>query len=134
MTLMTKAPTATYPVYPVVAASDISRAERFYHDTLGMEVEWMEGIPGQFMAHAGGDTWLAVYETSAPHGQNTAAIFAVDDLDAVMSDLRDRGIQFAEYDMPGLKTVNGVVSMGPTRAAWFMDSEGNTLNVTEMKK
>jgi len=59
--------------------------------------------------------------------------FVVDDLFAEMADLRKRGVVFEEYDVPGLKTVNGVVEMGKMgKGAWFKDSEGNILSISQM--
>jgi hypothetical protein len=49
----------------------------------------------------------------------------------VMADLRDKGVVFEEYDFPGLKTENGVMTAPNGRAAWFKDSEGNILAVEE---
>ena len=41
---------------------------------------------------------------------------------------------FEEYDIPsmGLKTVNGIAEMGEMKGAWFKDSEGNILAVSNM--
>ena len=54
----------------------------------------------------------------------------VDDLDATMKDLESRGVTFEEYDLPGIKTVKGVVTMPDgSRGAWFKDTEGNILSL-----
>lgn len=132
MTATTRPATATAPIYPVLPASNLSRAEQFYRETLGMEIEKPSGAAGQFMAHAGGDSWVLVYETGSPAGSATAATFMVEDLPHVVSDLRDRGVTFEEYDMPGLKTVDGIAEMSGERSAWFKDTEGNTLAIGEM--
>jgi hypothetical protein len=50
-------------------------------------------------------------------------------VEAEVQDLRRHGVKFEEYDMPGLKTVNGIATMGKLHAAWFKDSEGNILAV-----
>jgi hypothetical protein len=64
--------------------------------------------------------------------------FEVTDLRAAVEVLRARGLVFEEYDVPGLKTVNGVaevVGNYPSKggkgelAAWFRDSEGNLLGL-----
>ena len=39
--------------------------------------------------------------------------------------------KFEEYDVPGMKTVNGIATGGDARAAWFKDSEGNILAVIQ---
>jgi hypothetical protein len=51
--------------------------------------------------------------------------FVTDDLDGEMATLRERGVVFEDYDVPGLKTTNGVAEMDGERTAWFRDSEGN---------
>ena len=54
-----------------------------------------------------------VYPTQyAGTAKNTALGFQTDNIDHEMKELRSRGVVFEEYDMPGLKTVNGVASLG----------------------
>jgi hypothetical protein len=61
----------------------------------------------------------------------------VDDLDATVADLRARGLEFDQFDLPGLKTVDGIVEIPGNypskgtgeRAIWFHDSEGNLLGI-----
>jgi hypothetical protein len=48
-----------------------------------------------------------------------------------MEELRGRGVVFEEYDQPGLKTENGVFTDDWGKSAWFLDSEGNILNITQ---
>jgi len=55
----------------------------------------------------------------------------VRDVEAAMAALRAEGVTFEEYDMPGLKTVNGIAELGGERGAWFKDPEGNILSVVE---
>ena len=74
-----------------------------------------------------------LYETSfAGTAQNTAASWSTNDLDAEMAELRSNGVVFEEYDFPGLKTENGVAANEDGRAAWFKDSEGNILALSEV--
>jgi len=42
-------------------------------------------------------------------------------------------VVFEEYDLPGLKTVNGFIEMDGERAAWFKDSEGNILSISQVE-
>jgi hypothetical protein len=64
--------------------------------------------------------------------------FEVTDLQATVQALRERGVIFEEYDLPGLKTVDGIAKVPgnyPSKggvgelAAWFKDSEGNLLGI-----
>ena len=56
----------------------------------------------------------------------------------IVAELRKRGVMFEEYDLPGLKTINGITEVLDNypssggigeRGAWFRDSEGNLLAV-----
>jgi hypothetical protein len=40
-------------------------------------------------------------------------------------------VVFEEYDMPGIKTVNSIATADSAKAAWFKDSEGNILAVSQ---
>ncbi|TSC71764.1 MAG: glyoxalase/Bleomycin resistance protein/Dioxygenase superfamily [Parcubacteria group bacterium Gr01-1014_38] len=50
-----------------------------------------------------------------------------------VADLRSRGVQFEEYDFPGLKTVNGIATRGREKSAWFKDTEGNILGLSQQE-
>ncbi len=56
----------------------------------------------------------------------------VEDIEATVTELRSRGVTLEEYDMPGLKTENGIAQVGPEKAAFFKDPDGNILSVVEM--
>ncbi|KJK57521.1 VOC family protein [Saccharothrix sp. ST-888] len=117
------------PVYAVIPAVDLARATAFYRDALGLKpaVESAEEVRFE-----SGGTRFSVYRT--PNGgkaAHTLASWKVTGLDAEMADLRSRGVVFEEYDMPGLKTVDGVAEAEGMRCAWFKDSEGNILCLAE---
>jgi hypothetical protein len=39
---------------------------------------------------------------------------------------------FEEYDLPGLRTENGVAQIGAGRAAWFFDPDRNLLGIVQL--
>ena len=53
------------------------------------------------------------------------------DIAAAILTLQSRGVTFADYDLPGLKTVEHVCVLGAEKAAWFNDPEGNILCLHE---
>ncbi len=66
--------------------------------------------------------------------------FTVEDLRATVAELRERGVTFEEYDIPGVETVDGIAQIPGNypsrggkgeRAVWFHDSEGNLLGIGE---
>jgi catechol 2,3-dioxygenase-like lactoylglutathione lyase family enzyme len=117
-------------IYTVLPVSDLERARRFYSEKLGLEPT--EQKPGM-LAYSGPPGFIfQLYETAeACTAEHTQMGFNTWDLDTDMADLRARGVVFEEYDLPGLKTENGVGFVGTERSAWFKDSEGNIICVSE---
>jgi predicted enzyme related to lactoylglutathione lyase len=120
-------------VAATLPAVDLKRARRFYEGILGLKIVMEDPSPG-IMVQCGKGTVLYVYERAATKADHTVASFAVDDVDAEMKELQKKGIKFEEYNMPGLKTVHGVATVGGMKAAWFKDTEGNILSITQMPK
>jgi predicted enzyme related to lactoylglutathione lyase len=118
------------PIAPALPASDFDRAKAFYEQTLELSV--VEETPGGVTFACGDGTVLFVYPSDfAGTNKATAAAFQVADLDAVMARLRDRGVVFENYDLPGLKTVDGVATFDDGRGCFFTDTEGNILALTQ---
>ncbi|MCA4132726.1 VOC family protein [Arthrobacter sp. M4] len=118
------------PVAAVLPASDIKRAREFYRDKLGLEPDNPDA-EDNFQYRCGSGTGFMLYQTdNAGTAKNTQIGWMVPDLSAEVAELRSRGVQFEEYDFPGLKTENGIASFPDgSSAAWFLDTEGNILSV-----
>ena len=123
---------SNYPLTPRLPAVDIDRAREWYEAKLGLTPDHSEEI-GQGLWYQTGGGWFYLYPTpTAGTAQNTAAGWTVKDLDAVVDELRSRGVTFEDYDFGEMKTENGVMHIpGGYKAAWFKDSEGNTLELSE---
>jgi catechol 2,3-dioxygenase-like lactoylglutathione lyase family enzyme len=110
-----------------IPAKDLPGTRKFYEDVLGLEVV-MDDPAGIF--YRSGDTVLSLYPTEfAGTAQHTLGGFVVEDVEKAVADLRNKGVTFEEYDMPGLKTVNGIAEIGDYKGAWFKDPEGNILTI-----
>lgn len=117
-------------VVAVLPVADMARARAFYKDAFGFEPT-EENETGVMFRMKGGTSFM-LYETpNAGTAKNTQLCWMTDDLDRDMAELRSKGVTFADLDMPGLKTENGVATLGPSRSAWFSDSEGNVLCIGE---
>ena len=118
-------------IMAVLPAKDINRAKEFYRDKLGIEPsEILE--EGGAMYSCGQGTRFLVYQTeNAGTAKNTQMGWETDDLEREMEELRGRGVVFEDYDFPGLKTENGIATTNWGKAAWFLDSEGNIINVAQ---
>jgi len=113
---------ATIPV------RDRARAQAFYVEVLGLSLEATSAAGVLLRVD---DGRILLYESAAPAPQHTLAGFEVPELEPIMDQLRGRGVSFEDYDFPGLRTVDQVAWIGPERAAWFRDSEGNVLSISE---
>lgn len=113
--------------HAVISVSDLDRAREFYGGTLGLKL--VDEVGGLRFATDDG-SWFVVYSSqfSAPSG-TTVMSFMVDDLELAVKEMREAGITFEEYDLPGLKTVDGIGEVDGERGAWFMDPDGNILAV-----
>ncbi len=75
---------------------------------------------------------MFLYESQfAGTAGHTLLSFDTKDLAADMKELRGKGVKFEDYDLPDLKTVDGVAEFGPVKNAWFKDSEGNILGLVQ---
>ncbi|MEW2132545.1 VOC family protein [Streptomyces sp. NPDC005435] len=120
-------------------AQDLSRARRFYAEKLGLEP--VDERPGGLLYRCGDTDFVVFQSTGTSPGTFTQMAFQVDDLDAVVSELRAKGITFEDVDSPGFHTRDGIAEIEGNypskgargeRGAWFRDSEGNLLGVGEL--
>jgi catechol 2,3-dioxygenase-like lactoylglutathione lyase family enzyme len=115
---------ATLPV------QDLDAARAFYEGVLGFTPS--EVNPMATLYDAGEGTKFAVTRSSGKaSGSHTQIGFTVTGIEAEVADLKRRGVTFEEYDVPGLKTVDGIAVTGAGKAAWFLDPEGNMIGLIE---
>ena len=117
-------------------AQDLARARSFYAEKLGLQP--IEERPGGLRYGCGGGYFSLFESFGSASGSHTQMAWEVDDIEATVKELRRRGVVFEEYDLPDLKTVNGIAEItgnypsnggAGERAAWFRDSEGNVLGI-----
>jgi catechol 2,3-dioxygenase-like lactoylglutathione lyase family enzyme len=114
----------------MLPVKDLARARGFYEQSLGLAP--LGAKPdGKFVYRCGG-TELALFpKPEGTKAEHTALSFRVADIGRAVADLERRGVRFADYDLPGLKTVGHVCVLGAEKAAWFEDTEGNILCLHE---
>lgn len=114
----------------MLPVKDLGRARDFYERALGLPPLGLKP-DGKFVYRCGG-TELALFpKPEGTKAEHTALSFRVPDIAAAIQALKARGVRFADYDLPGLKTVEHVCVLGAERAAWFEDTEGNILCLHE---
>ena len=118
---------ANKEVIATVAVKDLPVARKFYEETLGLKVASTEGA--EAITFASGRSSLLVYRSQYA-GTNQATAFNVnvgDEIVKTIAGLKERGVKFEHYDFPGLTREGDVHLMGPTKAAWFKDPDGNII-------
>jgi len=120
-----------HPMFPTLPASDLDRARAFYDEKLGLTPSRV--LPGGDLEYeCNGTRFYVTMSVGESPGEFTQASWAVEDVDAEAAELRARGVTFEEYDLPQLKTVDGIgVVPELGRAGYFKDSEGNLLGMIQ---
>jgi len=117
-------------VHATLPVSDLAAARDFWEGQLGfvpLEV-WPTAV---LYAGAGGSVFAISRASARATGGNTQMAFTVPDIEAEVAELTGLGIAFEAYDLPGLRTVDGIAEMGGNRVAWFRDPDGNVIGVIE---
>ncbi|MDH3500004.1 MAG: VOC family protein [Acidimicrobiia bacterium] len=114
--------------HATLPAADLARAKQWYAEKLGLTP--VEDNEGASWFETGGVRFLLYESSFAGSNQATAASLAAADFDAAIAELREAGVEFEEYDLGEIKTVDGVMTTPDgVRVAWFKDSEGNILSI-----
>ena len=116
-------------------AQDLDRARAWYSEKLGLEPA--DERPGGLLYRMGGCDFALFASSGKPSGEHTQMAFEVEDIEAVVAELRSRGVVFEEYDFTdgGIAEIEGNYPSKQARGergAWFRDCEGNMLGVGEL--
>jgi catechol 2,3-dioxygenase-like lactoylglutathione lyase family enzyme len=116
----------------VLLAPDLGASREFWVDRVGLRV--VSEDERTIVVGCGGDSRIILSASSTGTAdEQTQASWRVDDLAAELAELRSRGVEAMEYDMPGLKTVNGIFDSGDALHAWIVDPGKNTVGIDQRK-
>jgi extradiol dioxygenase family protein len=118
------------PMYAYIPVKDVARARKFYEEKVGLKPG--REVAGGVVYDSADHTACFLYPTpNAGTSKASQAYWQVADVEREVSELRSRGVTFEEYDLPDMKTVNGIVNAGGSKAAWFKDTEGNIMAIIQ---
>jgi len=124
--MLTNAPATT-----ILPVRDVDRAREFYERRLGLKPLGLQQ-DGKFLFALGdGGTLALIPKADGTKAEHTAVSFKVDDVVNEIGVLKERGVVFEDYDLPGFRTEGHVCVLGSEKAAWFKDTEGNILCLHE---
>lgn len=116
------------PFHPSLAVADLPKAKSWYAEKLGWEPVFE---PPRTAMYRVGQSEFSLYESDfAGTAKNTVMNWAVADVRTEVARLRERGVQFEDYDLGEIRTEDGIMadpSGGMT--AWFKDPDGNVVGV-----
>ena len=124
---------ARFPLTTMLRCQDLTAQKRFYAEVLGLKI--VQTYPsGEVFLEAGNGTRLGLYPGERSKADHTIACFTVDDIEAVVKQLAAKGQKLMDYDAPGFKTVNHILTMEGHKAAWLQDPEGNFIGLGQDTK
>ncbi len=117
------------PIRAYIPVSAVARARKFYEETIGLRPK-QEYAGGVIYECGGAEVFL--YPTSnAGTSKASQAYWQVADVEAEVAELKARGVKFDEYNIPGVTMKNSIATAGGAKTAWFKDTEGNILAVSQ---
>src|SRR6476469_833016 len=112
-----------------IAVKDMVAARKFYEGTLRFKRSGGDG--GGVSTYQSGKSTVLVYQSpNAGTNKATSATWSVGgELETIVRSLKDAGVQFEHYDLPGARREGDLHIFGDFRAAWFKDPDGNILHL-----
>jgi predicted enzyme related to lactoylglutathione lyase len=117
------------PIRAYIPASNITRARKFYEEIVGLQPK--EEYAGGVVYECGGAGVFMYATLNAGTSKASQAFWQVNDVEAEVAELKARGVKFEEYDMPGMTMKDSIVTGGGAKTAWFKDTEGNILAISQ---
>jgi catechol 2,3-dioxygenase-like lactoylglutathione lyase family enzyme len=119
-----------YDALATVAVKDLAAARKFYGQTLGLEEAPGTENP-EVVTYLSGRSKILVYRSPfAGSNKATSATWIVaDDLETIVHALREKGVTFEHYDLPGLARSGDIHSAPGLSVVWLKDPDGNILSV-----
>lgn len=122
---------ASFHIAPIIAVTDLDRARAFYEGLLGLEGSAAPG--GGWVLAGDHGTWLNLLSGVEDAGSASwpVATIRVDDVRAVVRELRDRGVPFlCSDDLPFELDTDGVsVGQDGLAVARMRDPDGSVVTV-----
>ena len=119
-----------HPMYAYIPVRDLPRARAFYEQKVGLKPK-QETAGGVIYESAGGTACFLYATPNAGTSKASQAFWQVADVEKEVLELKARGVTFEEYDMPGINMKNSIATGGGAKTAWFKDTEGNILAVSQ---
>lgn len=116
----------------MVAVSNLEKAKEFYGGTLGLTQSEENPAGVGYTSGSTGNLFVYMSDT-AGSSKSTSVSWHVDDLEAVVQELKANGVnKFEHYEIPNATWQGDIATMGTMKAAWFRDPDGNILALSQL--
>ena len=112
-----------------VSTTDLDRAREFYADILGLTL--VEQSPFACVFSVSGTTLRVTRADAVDPAPYTVLGWVVADIEREIAALADRDVGFHRYDGMGQSDTGVWTTPGGDRVAWFSDTDGNVLSLTQ---
>ena len=114
----------SFGVMPTLGVRDLALAREFYEGKLGLSAD--DGQEGAVSYKVGGTTLFIYVSEFAGTNRATAVNWPVGpEIEAVVAGLKERGVTFEHYELPGLRLEGDIHVGDEMKLAWFKDPDGN---------
>ena len=113
-----------------LAVENLNRTKEFYTSKLGLKI-LMEDVDQHMMLGTEKGSKILIYQREKSKAEHTVLGFMVDDVKSTVEKLKSKGVTMETYK--GLTDEDGIADVGGT-TAWFKDTEGNILNISEERE
>jgi len=117
---------------PIICSENIPVAEKFYCDVLGLPVKGRSN--GAVVFDVGGSELLVSPVPTTSPSEHTVMGFSVEDVDAVVQSLQDKGVTFERFEHFPHEPNGILMTPDGARVAWFRDPDQNLLSVVQALK
>jgi catechol 2,3-dioxygenase-like lactoylglutathione lyase family enzyme len=117
------------PIRAYIPVLDVDRARKFYEGTIGLVAK--QEYAGGVIYECGGCEVFLYPTPNAGTSRASQAFWQVSDVEAEVRELKQRGVVFEEYDIPGIAMKDSIATGGGAKTAWFKDTEGNILAISQ---
>ena len=114
-------------IFATAPMTNLARTKTFYQGKLGLKVMYSGRDGIAFEAGKGSSIYL--YKRARSKAEHTIASFIVQNMEKEVAYLKKKGVKLENYNLPGLKTKNGIATWGKDKAAWFKDPDGNIIGL-----
>lgn len=117
------------------AIKDVAQSQKFYTETLGLKVQEEKNMGLKLELPGNAQVFMYPKEDHQP-ATFTVLNLVVTDIDATVTELQSKGVEFEHYDEGMIKTDEKGIARGRAAGfgpdiAWFKDPSGNILSVLQ---